>query len=268
MNLEAIAASLRITALQMITRAGSGHPGGALSIADIVAALYFKLMRIRPDDPLWEDRDRFILSKGHACAVWYAALAKRGFFPEEHLCGFRRLGGACQGHPDMRKLPGVDMTSGSLGMGLSAGVGMAAAGKMQRRDYRVYVILGDGELDEGQVWEAAMAAAKLRLDNLVAVVDRNALQVDGATETVMPLEPLTKKWEAFGWDVAEIDGHNIQDILSSLAPPQAPATRPRAIIAKTVKGRGVSFMEGNPDWHGRSPTACELARAIAELEGR
>lgn len=216
LNLEKIARQVRIEVIKMIYTAGSGHPGGSLSSADILAVLYFHFMRINPQDPEWENRDRFILSKGHACPALYAVLSLRGFFPLEKLATLRKLGSFLQGHPDMRKTPGIDMTTGSLEHGLSIGIGMNLAGKLDRKDYRVYVLLGDGELDEGLVWEGAMAANKYHLNNLTAFIDYNGLQIDGSTEDVMPLEPLIDKWQDFGWNVLEIDGHDILQILLSI----------------------------------------------------
>ncbi|MBI4377614.1 MAG: transketolase [Nitrospinae bacterium] len=260
-----IARGLRIEIIKMIYRAGSGHPGGSLSCADIIAVLYFHEMRIDPKEPGWQDRDRFILSKGHACPAWYSALALRGYFPIEALSKLRKLNSPLQGHPDMRKLPGLDMTTGSLGNGLSIGIGMAICGKVDEKDYRVYVILGCGELDEGMIWEAAMCAHKYKLDNLTAIVDYNGLQLDGKTEDIMPLEPLGDKWKAFGWNTIEIDGHNIKDILTAIDKAKSARGCPTVIIAHTVKGKGVSFMENNPDWHGKPLTKAEYEQAMKEL---
>lgn len=267
-DLEQVARTIRRHIIQMTAAAASGHPGGALSAADIVAALYFRVMRGL--DPAWPenpDRDRFILSKGHACPVLYAALAEKGFIGRDELLTFRKLHSRLQGHPDMRKVPGVEMSTGSLGQGLSAGVGMALAAKMDNRDYRVYVMLGDGECQEGQVWEAAMAGAHYKLDNLVAIVDRNGLQIDGPTEVVMALEPLPAKWRAFGWHVIEIDGHSFPEILSAFEEAETIKGRPTAIIARTIKGKGVSFMENAVEWHGTAPSAEQRDRALAELGG-
>lgn len=272
------ARELRRTLLQMIAEAGSGHPGGSLSAADIVAALYFHELRHDPRRPDWPDRDRFILSKGHAVPVLYAALAECGYFDRNLLHTLRRLGSPLQGHPSVRDLPAVEASTGSLGQGLSIGVGEALAGCLDRRDYRVFVMLGDGECDEGQVWEAAMSAAHYGLSNLVAIVDANGFQLDGATDEIMDLGRLEEKWAAFGWDAVTIDGHDLAQVVQALAVPRpdwsgasapgrpASARRPRAIIARTVKGKGVSFMENNNEFHGRAPTAEELARALAELD--
>jgi len=264
-RLQRQAQIIRRDILTMIHAARSGHPGGSLSAADIVTALYFQVLRLDPAHPDWPERDRFILSKGHACPVWYACLAERGYFPVEELLTLRALGGRLQGHPDMRKTPGIDMTTGSLGQGLSAGIGVALGVRLARRDARVYVMLGDGELNEGQVWEAALCASKFGLDNLIAIVDYNHLQLDGPCETVMPIEPLGDKWRAFGWHVLEIDGHDMAAILGALDAAQAHVGTPTVLIATTVKGRGVSFMEGDPDWHGRAPNDGQYAAAMAEL---
>lgn len=261
-RLSEVACELRRRVLRMIHAASSGHPGGSLSAADIVSVLYFHVMRISPEEPDWPDRDRFILSKGHACPVLYCALAMRKYFDVEHLKHLRELNGILQGHPDMRKTPGVDYTSGSLGQGLSVGVGMALAARVTRRRYQVFVLLGDGELNEGQVWEAAMCASKHHLSNLTAIVDYNHLQLDGTTEQIMPLEPLAAKWEAFGWEVMGIDGHDIPSILEAL---DRQMDKPKLVLAETVKGKGVSFMENVCDWHGRAPNDKELALALSEL---
>lgn len=260
------AKTLRIDAIEMIRDAGSGHPGGSLSAAEIVACLFFHHMRLDPTRPTWEDRDRFILSKGHACPILYAALAEKGYFPKETLSTLRRLGSKLQGHPDMKKTPGVDMTSGSLGQGLSAGVGMALGGRLDGKDFRVYVLLGCGEVQEGQVWEAAMAASHYKLNNLVAIVDYNGLQVDGKTCEIMDIEPLSEKWHAFGWQTLRIDGHSIPEILEALGRARTQELGPTAIIAATTKGKGVSFMENVALWHGKAPSPAEAERAVAELE--
>lgn len=266
--LEDVARTLRRHIIVQTAAASSGHPGGSLSAADIVAALYFRVMRgLDPADPKNPDRDRFVLSKGHCCPVLYAALAERGFIPREELTTFRKLHSRLQGHPDMNKVPGVEASAGSLGQGISMAVGMALAGKLDGRGYRVYALLGDGECQEGQVWEAAMAAAHYKLDNLVAIVDRNGLQIDGPTEEVMSLEPLAEKWRAFGWHTLEIDGHAFPAILAAFDEAAATAGRPTAIIARTVKGKGVSFMENAVEWHGVAPNAEQRDRALAELGG-
>ncbi|MBI4297171.1 MAG: transketolase [Chloroflexi bacterium] len=249
----------------MLAEAGSGHPGGSLSAVDILTALYFRIMRHNPRQPRWPDRDRFILSKGHAAPALYAALAEAGYFPVEELRMLRRLGSPLQGHTDMTATPGVEMSSGSLGQGLSFGLGVALAARLDGKDYRVYVLLGDGECDEGQVWEATMAASHLRMDNIAAIVDRNQLQLDGWTRDIMSLEPLAEKWRAFGWHCLEVDGHDVEAVVSALEASRQVKGKPTVIIAHTIKGKGVSFMENNVDFHGRSPNAQELAKALEEL---
>ncbi|MEW6266969.1 MAG: transketolase [Thermodesulfobacteriota bacterium] len=245
--------------------AGSGHPGGSLSAVEIVASLFFKIMRLDPENPKWPDRDRFIMSKGHASALLYAVLAERGFFPVEELADFRRPWSKLPGHPDMNKTRGVEMTTGSLGQGLSVGDGLALAAKYDGKDYRVFVLLGDGEIQEGQVWEAAMAAAHYRLDNLTAFIDRNSLQIDGSTETVMALEPLAEKWSGFGWNVIEIDGHDMARIIDAVEEARRLKGKPTIIIAKTIKGKGVSFMECQAEWHGKAPSGELYRKARGEV---
>jgi transketolase len=259
------AGRIRCDIIEMIAAAEAGHPGGSLSAADIVTALYFRIMRLDPANPAWPDRDRFILSKGHACPVWYAALAERGYFDRAHLGTLRRMDSILQGHPDMRKTPGIDMTAGSLGHGLSAGLGMALGGRLQGRGFDVWVVLGDGELQEGSVWEAAMAGAKWQLGNLTAIVDRNRLQNDACVRDVMPVEPLADKWRAFGWRVTEIDGHDMAEVVTALEAARAYREGPSCIIAHTVKGKGVSFMEDEVSWHGRAPCDEETAQALDEI---
>ena len=263
-KLQQIANELRIATLKMINKAKAGHPGGALSAADIVTALYFHEMNLRPDEPNWPDRDRFIMSKGHSCPILYAALARLDYFDKSHLSTLRKCGSILQGHPDMRKTPGLDTTSGSLGQGLSIGLGMALMANLDKRSYRVFVLLGCGELNEGQVWEAALCANKYKLDNLVAIVDYNKLQLDGTNDEIMPLEPLDDKWRAFGWNVCRINGHDIEQILNTLA--SLSSDGPNIIIAETVKGKGVSFMENQLNWHGKAPSDEELQIALKELE--
>lgn len=265
-QLQSIAKVIRRDIITMLGEAGSGHPGGSLSAADIVTALYFDVMRINPEQPDWPDRDRFVLSKGHAAPVLYAALAERGYFEPTELKTLRKLGSRLQGHPDMKKLPGVDMSTGSLGQGLSAANGMALAGKLDRKDYRVYVLLGDGEVQEGQVWEAAMLASHYKLDNLTAFLDHNKMQIDGPIEQVMSPEPLADKWRSFGWHVIEIDGHDMQQILAAVDEAKQTTGQPTIIIAKTVKGKGVSFMENQVGWHGKAPNAEQVEQALAELK--
>lgn len=261
------AKELRKNILTMIYEAQSGHPGGALSAADIVTALYYDELNIDPNNPKMPDRDRVVLSKGHSCPVLYAVLAMKGYYDMDVLHTLRKIGSILQGHPDMKKVPGIDMTTGSLGQGLSAGAGMALGLKRDKLSSRVYVILGDGELQEGQVWEAAMLAAKYQLDNLVAIVDYNNLQIDGRCDEVMPIEPLDKKWESFGWKVIKIDGHDMGQILDVFEKARTVKCQPICIIAKTVKGKGVCFMENQCDWHGTAPNECQYADGIQELTG-
>lgn len=251
--------------IRSTAEAGSGHPGGSLSCADIMALLYFHVLQMRPQDPGWQERDRFLLAKGHAAPALYAALAERGFFPAEELLNLRRLGAILQGHPDMTRTPGVEASTGSLGQGLSVAVGMALAGKLDSADYGVYALLGDGEIQEGQVWEAAMAAAHYRLDNLVAFVDYNRLQIDGPVDKVMSPSPVPEKWKAFGWRVFEADGHNIPGMNTVVRSAQE-AEKPAVIIAHTVKGKGVSYMEDQVQWHGKAPDGQLVAQALQELE--
>ena len=245
--------------------AKSGHPGGSLSAADIYTYLYFEEMNIDPKDSKKEDRDRFVLSKGHTAPGLYSALANRGYFPVEDLLTLRHTGSYLQGHPDMKHIPGVDMSSGSLGQGLSAACGMALAGKMKQQDYRVYALCGDGEIEEGQIWEAYMAAAHYKLDNLTVIVDNNGLQIDGSNDEVMSLGDMPAKLRAFGFDLHEIDGHDLDAIEAALGAPVTPG-RPKAILAHTVKGKGVSFMEGQVGWHGKAPNEEQRQQALKELE--
>lgn len=264
-GLERMAAQIRCDIVEMTHRAQAGHPGGSLSAADIVTALYFRVMRIDPARPDWPDRDRFILSKGHACPAWYSALAERGYFGREHLGTLRQLGSILQGHPVMQKTPGVDMSAGSLGQGLSVGLGMALSARLRGKDYRVWVIIGDGEAQEGSIWEAAMAAAAHGVDNLTAIMDCNCIQNDDFVENVLPMGPLAPKWEAFGWHVIEIDGHDMAQVVSALEDSRRVVGRPAIIVAHTIKGKGVSFMENNPVWHGQAPNDQEAAQALAEI---
>lgn len=265
--LEKTAKNIRIGVIEGVYNAGSGHPGGSLSIADILAYLYTEEMKIDPKNPKWADRDRFVLSKGHTAPAYYAALAEVGFFPKEELKTLRKIDARLQGHPDMKHIPGVDMTTGSLGLGISAACGMALSGKIDKKDYRVYTIIGDGESEEGQVWEAAMFAAHYKLDNLCLFVDYNGLQIDGPVAEVMNPAPHDKKFEAFGWNVIRIDGHNFDEIASALAAARACKGKPTAIVATCVKGRGVSFMENQVGWHGKAPKEEEYKIALGELEG-
>lgn len=264
--LHSKATELRKTILTMIHAANSGHPGGALSLADIFAALYYDEMNIDPACPEKPDRDCLVLSKGHACPVLYSVLAMKGYFPMETTLTLRQMGSILQGHPDMKKVPGVDMTTGSLGQGLSAAVGLAFGQRANGYPAKTYCVLGDGELNEGQVWEAAMLANKYRLSNLIAIVDQNGLQLDGTTEAVMPLGDLAGKWHAFGWRVYELDGHNMEEIVRTLDKARCETDGPVCILAKTVKGKGVSYMENVCGWHGKAPNDEEYAQAMAELE--
>lgn len=266
-NLKDTAQKIRRHIVKMLTESRSGHPGGSLSSADIVTALYFDVMNVRPEDPNWEDRDRLVLSKGHAAPVLYAALAEKGYFPAEELMKLRKTGAMLQGHPDMKGTPGVDMTTGSLGQGLAAANGMAMAGKLDNKSYRVYAILGDGELQEGQVWEAAMAASHFKLDNLTAFIDYNGLQIDGPVTEVMNPEPIGDKFKAFGWHVITIDGHNMEQILGAIEEAKDTKGKPTVIVAHTIKGKGVSFMENQASWHGSAPNKEQCDKALAELGG-
>ncbi len=249
----------------MIAAANSGHPGGSLSSVEILGALYLRVMRHDPANALWPDRDRFVLSKAHAVPVLYATLAECGYFPVAELKTFRRLNSRLQGHSKMQSVPGVEMSGGSLGQGLSFSVGQALAARLDAKDWRVYCLLGDGELDEGQVWEAAMAAAHYRLGSLTAFVDRNGVQNDGFVKDIMGQEPLAEKWRAYGWQVEEVDGHDLAQVLAALDRSLVPREAPFVVIAHTVKGKGVSFMENSAAWHGKAPNAEETARALAEI---
>lgn len=266
-ELEERARELRLDALDLIHRRGAGHPGGSLSSAEIVAVLFFHKMRLDPERPDWPERDRFILSKGHASAILYPALARRGFFPLEDLEGWGRLECHLQGHPDRIKTPGVEMTSGILGHGVAIGTGLALSGRVRGLNYRVYVLLGDGECQAGVVWEGVMTAAKYRLDNLTAIVDYNDVQLDGPVHEIMPLEPFVAKWRAFNWSVLEVHGHNIRQLLEALDMAEEIHDRPTVIVAHTTKGKGVSFMENDARWHGVAPDDAQYARAVAELRG-
>ena len=265
-ELQAIAKGLRRDIVEMIYRAKSGHPGGSLSIADILAVLYWKEMNVDPKNPKMENRDRFVLSKGHAAPALYAVLMEKGFASKDLIPTLRRWHSPLQGHPDMKKLPGVEMSTGSLGQGLSAANGVALSAKIYKNDYRVYTILGDGELQEGQVWEAAMTAAHYKLDNLVAFVDSNNLQIDGNVTDVMNVAPVAAKFEAFNWNVIEIDGHNYEEIINALEKARSVKGKPTVIVAHTVKGKGVSFMENNAGFHGAAPNEDEYKQAMEELK--
>lgn len=255
---------LRKHVIEMTCAAGSGHPGGSLSAAEVVAVLYFHQMNHRPEDPEWQDRDRFVLSKGHAAPILYAALAETGYFPKEELKKLRKLGSMLQGHPDRTKIPGVEVSTGALGQGMSISVGMAMASKLDNAPWRVYAMIGDGESQEGQIWEAAMAASHFKLDNLTVFLDRNGLQIDGPTEEIMALEPLEDKWKAFGWQVKRVDGHDVRAITSALDEPREKG-KPLMIITDTTKGKGVSFMEGQLCFHGQAPNDEQAVKALEEL---
>jgi transketolase len=263
-NNDEVARQLRVKILQMIHAAKSGHPGGSFSVLEILMTLFGDVMRFDPENPEWEDRDRCILSKGHGVPALYAVLAESGFFPTDWLMSLRQLGSPLQGHPDRFRMPAVEAATGSLGQGLSIAQGIALAGKVDRKDYRVYCVMGDGEIQEGQVWEAAMSAPKFKLDNLTAIIDYNHGQIDGRTDDVMNLEPLMDKWRSFNWNTVEVDGHNRDDLKVALK--KTKKDSPTLILAHTIKGKGVSFMEGGIDWHGVAPNDDELARAIKELQ--
>lgn len=267
-KLEEKAKNIRKHIIQMTGAAGSGHPGGSLSAADIMTVLYFRQMNYKAEDPSWEERDRFVLSKGHGCPALYAALAEAGFFPSKKLMTLRKLGSILQGHPDMRRTPGVEMSSGSLGLGFSTAVGMALAAKMDKKKYNVYSMIGDGESQEGIIWESAMFAAHHKLDNLIVFLDNNGLQIDGACCDIVDIEPLDKKWEAFGWHTFKIDGHDLTQITQSLDEAVKIKGKPVMIIAKTVKGKGVSFMENEVEWHGVAPSIEEVKKALKEIEDK
>ncbi|UNC90772.1 transketolase [Candidatus Contubernalis alkaliaceticus] len=258
---------LRKNILRMIGEAGSGHPGGSLSAADILTVLYFKVLKVDPDNPRDPDRDRFVLSKGHGAPALYAALAEKGFFPQEELWKLRKINSFLQGHPDMKRVPGVEMSTGSLGQGLSAANGMALAARVMGKDYRVFVLLGDGECQEGQVWEAAMTAAHYKLDNLTAFLDYNGLQIDGPCAEIKSPLSFKEKWEAFGWEVIEIDGHDLKQIWEACQEALTVKEKPTMVVCRTIKGRGVSFMENMVDWHGKAPDKEQLEKALSELEG-
>jgi transketolase len=264
-DLAAVCKRLRRDIVTMIGKAGSGHPGGSLSAVEIVVTLYWKVLRHKPADPSWKDRDRFILSKGHAAPVLYATLAECGYFPKSELGTLRQLDSHLQGHADRNSTHGVEMSSGSLGQGLSFAIGAALAGRLDKQSWRVYALLSDGECDEGQTWEAAMSAAMFKVDNLTAIVDKNGIQLSGFTKDIMDSDPLNKKFEAFGWHVIEIDGHNLNQVLDALKKAQKIKGQPTVIIARTVKGKGVSFMENNVDFHGKAPNAEQLEKALKEL---
>lgn len=265
-ELKKTATLIRKHIIEEVYNAAAGHPGGSLSCTDILTVLYFHEMRIDPKNPNWEDRDRFVLSKGHCAPALYGTLAERGFFPKEELPKFRSIDSYLEGHPSMKSVPGVDMSTGSLGQGISTAVGMALAGKIDKKDYRVYSILGDGEVEEGQVWEAAMAAAHYKLDNLTAFLDHNGLQIDGKITEVMSPEPIDKKFESFGWNVIKINGHDYEQIINAIDEAKKCKGKPTIVIAETIKGKGVSYMENQVAWHGTAPNKEQRDQAIAELD--
>ncbi len=264
-ELEQMARQLRIDVIEMVHQRGQGHPGGSLSPAEILAALFFHQLRIDPNKPDWKNRDRFILSKGHACSILYAALARRGYFPIEELKTWGHIGSRLQGHPDRLKTPGVEMTSGCLGHGINIGAGLCLAAQLKGLDYHTYVLVGDGECQAGILWEGAMLAGKYKLSKLTAIMDYNKVQLDGTIDEIMPLEPVKQKWEAFNWAILEIDGHKVAEVLDSLDKACKIDDKPTVIIAHTVKGKGVSFMEGKAAWHGRALNEDEYKQAIEEL---
>ena len=268
MEFNEIAKKVRVNIIKMLEKSQSGHPGGSLSAVEILTALYFKEMKIDPTNPKWIDRDRFVLSKGHATPVLYGTLAERGFFPKDELNKFRKMGSMLQGHPDMKDIPGVDMTTGSLGQGLAAANGMALAGKLDNKDYRVYALIGDGESQEGLIWEAAMLAAHYKLDNITVFLDNNGLQIDGKNKDIMNIDPIDEKFKSFGWNVLTIDGHSFEEIFDAIEKAKNTKGKPTMIIAKTIKGKGISFMENQVGWHGKAPSVEEAAKALEEIGGR
>ena len=266
-ELKSMAKVIRKDIVAMLTESGSGHPGGSLSAVEILTTLYFNEMNINPAEQRNLDRDRFVLSKGHAAPVLYSTLARRGFFNPEELMTLRKINSNLQGHPNMNEVPGIDMSTGSLGQGISTAVGMALAGKLDKKSYRVYALLGDGELQEGQVWEAAMSAAHYKLGNLTAFIDNNGLQIDGKCEDVMNPAPISNKFEAFGWNVISIDGHDLEAIMKAIEDAKKVTDKPTAVVCSTVKGKGVSFMENEAGWHGTAPNKEQYEKAIAEIGG-
>jgi transketolase len=264
-ELKEIARKIRVDIIKMTNSAGSGHPGGSMSAAEIFTVLYFNILNHRPENPEWEDRDVFILSKGHCCPGLYSAMARSGYFPVEELMTLRKLGSRLQGHPHSLALPGLEASTGSLGQGLSIAIGCALASKLNKKNNRVYCLMGDGEQQEGQIWEAAMSAAHYKLDNLCGIVDRNRLQIDGFCKEVMDTEPLEKKWESFGWHVINVDGHDISALINALEETKTIKGKPTVIIADTIKGKGVSFMENVAIWHGQAPNNEETKKALNDL---
>ncbi|WP_372999741.1 transketolase [Lutispora sp.] len=266
-ELQELSKNMRIEIIEMLNKVKTGHPGGSLSAVEIMAVLYFNQMNIDPQNPQWEDRDRFIAGKGHCAPIVYVALAERGYFPKEELRNLRQMGSILQGHPCMLATPGVDMSSGPLGLGLSAGVGMGIAAKLNKKDYYTYVLLGDGEIQEGQVWEAAMSAVKFKIDNVITILDNNGVQLDGTNDEIMPLGDIGKKFESFGWNVIHIDGHSIKEIDQAIEVAKTIKNKPSIIIAKTIKGKGVSYMEGKSIWHGKPLSEEDYKIAMEELGG-
>ncbi len=266
-NLSTMAKQVRKDIVTMLTESGSGHPGGSLSAVEILTTLYFNEMNVNIENPQDPNRDRFVLSKGHAAPVLYSVLAEKGFFDKDELMKLRKMGSILQGHPNMNYVPGIDMSTGSLGQGISAAVGMAMAGKLDKKDYRVYALLGDGELQEGQVWEASMAAAHYKLDNLTAFLDSNGLQIDGNVEDVLNPGPVDEKFKAFGWHVINVDGHDFEALINAIAEAKATKGKPTMIVCKTVKGKGVSFMENEAGWHGSAPSKEQCEQALKEIGG-
>ncbi len=265
-ELEEISSATRKLILETLVEAKSGHPGGSLSAVELLVALYYDVMRHDPKNPKWPDRDRFILSKGHAAPLLYSILAEQGYFPLEELKTLRKINSMLQGHPDTKKTPGVEMCAGSEGVGLSFAIGEALAARIDKKDYRVYVMMGDGEMQEGQIWEAAMCASKYGLDTITAIVDRNGIQQDGLTEQIMPIEPLNSKWKAFNWNVIEVDGYDFEQILGAFNTAKQVRNRPTVIIAHTTKGKGVEFMEWAPEYHGKVPDKETVNKIIREMK--
>ncbi len=264
-TLRAIAREVRKDILKMTTNVNSGHPGGAMSATDVIVTLYYYKMRHDPLNPNWEERDKFVLSKGHVCPALYSVLARCGYFPMEELMKFRKLEGKLQGHPDMRKTPGIEISTGSLGHGIGAAIGMAMMAKLDKKDTRIYCMIGDGEAQEGSIWEASMAASHYNLDNLCVILDNNNLQIDGPVDEVMSIYPVLEKWQAFGWHVIEIDGHNYSEIIQALSEAENVKFKPTMVVSKTVKGKGVSFMENRAEWHGKALPPDLLEEALKEL---
>ena len=265
-ELKNVAKNIRASIIEEVFSAKSGHPGGSLSVADILTVLYFDKMNIDSSNPKWENRDRLVLSKGHAAPALYAVLAEKGYFPKENLKTLRKLGSMLQGHPDMKVTPGVDMSTGSLGQGLSAANGMALAAKLDKKDHKIFVILGDGEVQEGQVWEAAMSSAHYKLDNIIVFLDHNGLQIDGSNDEVMSVSPLDEKFSAFGWKVLKVDGHDMDAIKKVIGEAKLTKGRPTIIIAETIKGKGVSFMENQAGWHGKAPNEEQREIALEDIK--